>query len=453
MKIKTILLLFLILVINTISAQITTMDFGKQFEHEIDIPNANSLVSKISLQKLKSNYYKSYYLTNDTDENNWIDSRDIKITSITGIKYKLVIPPLKPNAFYRIKYEYFGNDNLYAVMKMLHEDDLNWETSDKNWMKSFRNVSIKYDPYLLTYRPNKREIKEYFKIIEGINLTGTLNQQTKTDLLTKTKQFFKNLKINNPNIDVDKVVVYAKFVKGLNLENISETDIDMFEQTVGSYYDYISFHSLYEKYFKSYFENNSFISTNYIKFFNEKIEEEKKSYTGGDDLPNTLKNIDAQIHNGYKSFSTFAESFKTAYERVIVPDFGYIIYVSEKNNFNGGSPFVGVNISLSPVNKNIPMQISTLSLWQRLSIHTGITINKLAENKKREDLFKENSLLLGLGYKIFNHSYRINFGGVLYKSLDPITGSKSFAIQPYVGLSIDFEIRKWLSQLVPALKL
>lgn len=454
MRTKFIISLLFMVVANLIYGQIKSVGFGVQFEDEIELTgNKYSFINKVVIEELKNDYYKDYYFTMQTNDNNWINERNVIITSVVEKKYKLIIPPLKPNAFYRIKYEYYDENNLFAVMKMLHDEGIDkWDTEDKSWMKTFKLISEKFDPYILTYRTTKIDIIGFKEIIKNINLDADVSDETKGKIVKLTSAYFKNLTLNKIEISPNEALEYAKFINQVNVANITDTDLDKFEEILASCYDYVGFYDLYQKYFKSYFNNYPFITTNYINFFKDKIEEEKKSYTD-DALPNLLINIDEQIQKGYKSLSTFATSFQTAFQRTIVPDFGYVIYINDENSFTGGSPFVGVNISLAPVNKDIPMQISTLTIWQRLSIHTGIVINSLSESKKRENLFKENSAMLGFGYKIFNHNFRINIGGVFYKSLDPITASKSFAVQPYVGLSIDFEIRKWLSQLVPALKL
>ena len=95
--------------------------------------------------------------------------------------------------------------------------------------------------------------------------------------------------------------------------------------------------------------------------------------------------------------------------------------------------------------------MSKLSLAQRLSIHTGITLNSIEKENLREDFFSNYSLFFGGGYKLFTQSTRLNLGGILFNKLDPISGSSSLGIQPYAGISIDIEIGKWLQNLFPSI--
>ena len=129
-----------------------------------------------------------------------------------------------------------------------------------------------------------------------------------------------------------------------------------------------------------------------------------------------------------------------------------MLFIKAQSNstLTGGSPFVGVNISLTPVNKNTPYHLSDLSFSQRVSLHTGVILESLKEENIREDFFNGMSLMVGLGYKFGTQSTRINVGGILYNDINQITGGKSIAIQPYVALSIDIEIRKWLSEFIPS---
>ncbi|CAM4367718.1 hypothetical protein [Gillisia limnaea] len=204
---------------------------------------------------------------------------------------------------------------------------------------------------------------------------------------------------------------------------------------------------------KSFITHNDFENTVINSLEKEKeeyINNEKKNNRPDESISNYIGQIArAVVYSKSNPVTTYPEKYETGYKRTLVPDFGYITYIPYEGSIKGGSPYVGVYISLSPVNKNIPLKLSQLSFSQRFSIHTGVTLNSLEKTGFRDDFFSNYSLMLGGGYKILTHSTRLNFGGVLFKKTDAISGNSSVAIQPYVGLSIDIEIRKWLEGIIP----
>jgi len=130
--------------------------------------------------------------------------------------------------------------------------------------------------------------------------------------------------------------------------------------------------------------------------------------------------------------------------------FGLVAYKLGSFKNIKGTPFLGVNIAFSPSNKDAPLSLSKLTLWQRMSIHTGITLNSLEETNTREDFFNKISWMLGGSYKVGSHALRINTGGLIYNKIDAVNGNKSFAVAPYLGFSIDLEIGKWIESLIPS---
>lgn len=444
---KIVLLLVLALTGNLLLAQVPHgTQYGIQLSQKIVVPNENILIQSVTVERLKRKLAKSYYQTSDTDEDNWLESQNVSWALDSGKTYNVVLPPLRPNSFYRIKITYFGSDNMYAIIRMIHSEGIaDWEKTPKNWMRDFKELSDRKLPQALSYRPSKNEILGYQFLIKDFNFTIPLATEAKTKLKDLTLKKFKNLNFSDAAFNDDDIVNFARAIQFADTNDTATYTIfdDHF-----NVYDYEGAYRLYQQYFKPYFDNNDFDSRDYITYFNNAIAAEKARYTVGL-VPNTISWISDEIIDTYRPVSTYAKDFTTAYQNALVPDFGYVFYLNSKNDFRGGSPFLGVNISLAPTNKDVPLTISRLSGWQRLSIHTGVVINSLKEEKKREDFFKNNSAMIGIGYKLLNHALRINAGGVFYKKLDPIDGSKSFAIQPYIGVSIDIEIKKWLESAIP----
>ena len=441
---------------ETIKSPFKNLKYGVQFTEEIELPNKYTVLNSIKLIKLRDKYRKEYYQTDATDDDAMWDLdniRNLQFKPKSDLKYTVTVLPLKPNSFYKLEISYYGIDNIISIIRMIHDEGkTNWTTEEKKWMQQYNILNTKYEDLMLTYSPRKKDVVKYKLALNVFDL-NSLDEPSKLKLVNLTKSSFPNLSF--PDIRYTKtsldetILLYAKYIKSITTE-LEDENLVMFE----SYFrciDYYGIYNLYEQYFKGYFESNKFNSVDYIAYFKESVAFESNKYKGEME-PNYLLIIKNEIKKEQEKISTFPINFATAYKNAIVPDFGYVVFDNFSNNFRGGSPFVGVNISFSPSNKDVPLQISNLDFWQRTAFHTGIILNSITEGKKREDLFSTNSLLIGISYKVFNHAYRINFGGIVYKKIDTISGDKSFAITPYVGVSIDIEIKKWLSEFFPTLK-
>ena len=165
-------------------------------------------------------------------------------------------------------------------------------------------------------------------------------------------------------------------------------------------------------------------------------------------LPNYLKTI-GPITKKVSTISTHPLNFEKSFKRSLVPDFGLLVNRFPGNEYRG-LPYVGVHIPFAPVNRDVSMAQSKLSFSQRTSLHVGITLSSIAEDNIRDDLFNDYSLMLGFGHKVIHHALRINTGVIAYNKIDAVNGDKSFALTPYLGLSIDIEIRRWLEEVIPS---
>ncbi len=447
---------------ETKSEPIPSKSYGVQIADEIEMENKFVIIDSIKLVKLYSKSAKEYYQTAIDDSTKWDyrNARSLSFSHKSDKKYIVNIPPLKPNEFYKLDVSYFGTDNIFTLMRMIHDEgNENWHTQDKKWMKMFRALNVKYNDAMLTFRPTLTQVAGYRAELSIYNFSVALTPVQKAALVNLTTSRFPNLKFPDVNSrganKDDAIVAFAKEIKATGTTPIDFDRASIFEKYFECM-DYEGIYTFYSKYFYAYLSDHRFDSKKYLRDFDKAVADEKDYYEALDDAePNYLTYIATEArYIKTTSLSTFPSSFEQAYTNAIVPDFGYVIFDGFRNDFRGGSLFIGANISLKPSNKNVPLQLSTLDIWQRTAIHTGILTTPIDKgNGQREDLFQSSSLMLGLSYKVLNHAYRINVGGIMYRQIDPVTKTKSFAVAPYIGISIDIEIRKWLSGTFPGFKL
>lgn len=464
-------------------------NFGIQLvDQEVKMPNKYSYIKNIILQVLPKRKSRRYY--NENNEAAYdTDFKDVIKSVVSWSKkagedktYLTTIPPLKPNRFYRLNVSYYSSESIVALFLLMHEEKNNdWYTSKKEWMKLLGRISDRNSPFTITYDPTILELQSFKNRIDNIDLSildvkeseyikdikdeKAVEKKKKELEAKKTKLINKLHSISKNEFEVlnfaenqgkyidQELVDFCKWVKSAS--TFSEDDTTKFSEILVNSFDYVNIYRFYENYILGALNDNSIKQGKLKEFIDKAIETEKATYGTGDVfIPNYLSNFEEIVLNKTKPISTYSTSFETAYKLSLVPDFGYVGYVTDSENTpKGGNLFLGVNISLSPSNKDVPMQISKLSFRQRFSIHTGVTIGSIAEDNVRDNFFGNYSLLLGGGYKVLTQGTRINFGGLLYNKIDAINGSKSLAIQPYIGLSIDLEIKKWLQTVFPNIKI
>src|SRR5262245_39524966 len=107
-----------------------------------------------------------------------------------------------------------------------------------------------------------------------------------------------------------------------------------------------------------------------------------------------------------------------------------------------GALYVGSNIYFRPVNKAAPLS-TVSSIGRRLALTVGLTISSVAdENEKtRSDLFWNQSLVLGGGYRLAS-SVRAGAGALVFRQADPnpLVTRKSAAVTWYVSFSFDLDL-------------
>ncbi|WP_350291898.1 hypothetical protein [uncultured Croceitalea sp.] len=456
---------------------------------EVELPNEYNYVTHMQLQILSKSKSKHYY--NNNNEGKYDDDfenvRQAKITwkkkEGANNKYETIIPPLKPNRFYRLAVSYYSSESVVALFLMMHkEKNADWYSNQKEWMKLLNRISDRNEPFSITYDPTIIELYGFQYRIKDTDLSildikeSQYIKGIKDEKIIKQKKEELKKKKENIIVELDKaakiefkvlnfdenksrytnkdLIDFSKWIQSKS--DFNEDDIIAFSGNFVNSPDYINIYEFYEKYLFGPLNDNSYKLGELLDVIKNAVNEEKLNHynkkTGL--LPNYLIEWVEEDLIKTTVLSTYSNSFETSYKLSLVPDFGYVAYLNNNDNTpQGGNLFLGVNISLSPSNKNAPLQISDLTTKQRLSIHTGVTIGSIAQDNVRDDFFGDYSLLLGGSYKVLTQGTRINFGGLLYNKIDAINGSKSLAIQPYLGLSIDLEIRQWLQTLFPKLKI
>jgi hypothetical protein len=109
-----------------------------------------------------------------------------------------------------------------------------------------------------------------------------------------------------------------------------------------------------------------------------------------------------------------------------------------------GALYVGGNIYFRPVDKKAPLKAFS-SVGQRLALTVGLTLSSVADenNRTRSDLFWNQSLVLGGGYRIAS-SVRGGAGVLVLRESDPnpLITRKTAAVTWYVSFSFDLDLLK-----------
>jgi hypothetical protein len=166
-------------------------------------------------------------------------------------------------------------------------------------------------------------------------------------------------------------------------------------------------------------------------------------------LQSLVTNQLVQTHRFVKptSYNSTSEifKFKTRNSFRIVPDFGLIGVMKGGSHagFSDISPYLGFNINLRPINKDIPFwSLRRKTPWHYISFMSGITLTPIKIEGQREDLFNIGSLMTGLGIRV-NNTAKIAAGAVWFKaySTNPLIRERKLSFSPYIGLSLDLELQ------------
>jgi hypothetical protein len=109
-----------------------------------------------------------------------------------------------------------------------------------------------------------------------------------------------------------------------------------------------------------------------------------------------------------------------------------------------GALYVGSNIYFRPVNKDAALS-DVSSLGRRLALTVGLTVSSIADenDKTRSDLFWNQSMVLGAGYRITS-SIRGGAGVLVFRESDPnpLITRKTAAVTWYASFSFDLNLLK-----------
>jgi len=131
---------------------------------------------------------------------------------------------------------------------------------------------------------------------------------------------------------------------------------------------------------------------------------------------------------------------------------GGVLFTGFQKNFNVATGYVGINVSFRPLDSDLPISMlaknQQISFWQRFTANLGITLNSIAKTGYRSNLFGNDNIMLGLGYK-FNHYISLIAGGLIYNNNDanPLLDKKTVGVAPYVGLSVNLKIKDALGEV------
>jgi hypothetical protein len=111
------------------------------------------------------------------------------------------------------------------------------------------------------------------------------------------------------------------------------------------------------------------------------------------------------------------------------------------------STYLGTNIYFRPVNKAAPLNqfgpfFSRESLGRRVSLTLGLTADGIGDGgKTRDDLFSNQSLVVGLGVRL-SGSVRFTVGALVFKKLDPnpLIDDETLAGTWFLSMSFDIDV-------------
>lgn len=162
--------------------------------------------------------------------------------------------------------------------------------------------------------------------------------------------------------------------------------------------------------------------------------------------PNRNYKIDLYTKDGQKVpgayGSTSTMDFSSTAKFTVVPDFGFLAVfgTSGQGGLEAVVPYLGANINLRPIDKNIPMKMVLYKSWRhRITVTTGISLTSVKIDGKRDDLFTGKTLVTGIGYRLNNY-LKLTTGTVWTKSLTSPAGETNFILLPYLGFTVDYEI-------------
>jgi hypothetical protein len=135
---------------------------------------------------------------------------------------------------------------------------------------------------------------------------------------------------------------------------------------------------------------------------------------------------------------TFTADGRTARKNYVSADAGLLF----AGDIGIGAIYLGSNIYFRPVNKDAPLR-GLGSIGRRLALTVGVTLSSVADEDEatRSDLFWNQSLVLGAGYRLTS-SLRGGGGVLVFREADPnpLITRKSAAVTWYASFSFDLNV-------------
>jgi hypothetical protein len=149
------------------------------------------------------------------------------------------------------------------------------------------------------------------------------------------------------------------------------------------------------------------------------------------------------------SNSSYEFNFNTRNASRIIFDFGGVFANNRADGYNAFVPYAGIMLDFRRYNRTVPYKLIQKSggITDRLSLGIGVNLQSLAGDG-RSDLFLDRiSPLTHMGFRL-GHAGKIIAGTMWYNKSNITPGvPPRITAAPYVGLSLDFTLAKFIKQL------
>ncbi len=375
----------------------------------------------------------------------------------------------KPNSDYSVILNQF--DPLgYEIFKMYHKDGKGSAWSKK--LDTARNKQYELYEDLEWSLPTNDEVRQFYKssnleeqfvLVENYSdqidsivntITGMMNLEDEVSCLVVDTlkscgldcESVKHLLSLN-GLDIDNLKLLGKGELSIvNLNGKKELNCDKRVQNLNTTIEHLS--AIYSRLKSLELASECALSNldaleNFTNSLRSSRKVLKEACEGEAKIKKTIAQQYFQIPISVDA-STSIYNFNTRAKSYIVPDFGLAVY-GTGDGFVDFSPYLGFHINFRPMNKDIPWKkYPEKTLLHYTSFMVGWTLKSVAEEGKRDDLFGGSSFFTGLGVKAYSHSIMITGGVLWFNKIDenPVVSEKSLAFAPFVGVSIDLELKE-----------
>jgi hypothetical protein len=149
------------------------------------------------------------------------------------------------------------------------------------------------------------------------------------------------------------------------------------------------------------------------------------------------------------SNSSFEFDFNTRSASRVIFDFGGVFAYNRLDDYRAFVPYAGIMLDFRRYNRTVPYKLIQKSggITDRLSFGIGVNLNSLAGNGRSNLLLDRISPLTHLGFRL-GHAGKIVAGAMWYNKANISPGlPPRLVATPYIGLSIDFTLSKFITEL------